>query len=111
MTSLLAAAGVVIMTAFGHVIIRHGITTTKSKRSKISIVLLGNGSVFIATILGVFALREMHLKVYLAITSSVYALTPALSVIVLKERITTKGVWGIVLILSGILLFSVGYKI
>lgn len=70
-------------------------------------VISGYAIMLLASLLNVFALKHMELKIMPAIDAISYIYIPILSYVLLKEKITKKVIWGAVFIIIGIVFFSI----
>lgn len=70
-------------------------------------VISGYAIMLLASLLNVFALKYMELKILPAIDAISYIYVPILSHVLLKEKITKKVIWGAVFIIIGIVFFSI----
>jgi len=71
-------------------------------------VIFAYGLFFLSTLLTVFAYRQVPLSLGPVLESSGYIFVSVLSYLVLKEKITKKQFLGVVLILLGIVVASLG---
>jgi drug/metabolite transporter (DMT)-like permease len=69
-------------------------------------IVLGYGLFFGVTLLNVFAMQAIELRVMTAWSSLTYVWVMLLSGVCLRERITGRMVWGCGLIVVGVLVFS-----
>ena len=70
-------------------------------------VISGYAIMLLASLLNVFALKYMELKIMPVIDAISYIYVPILSYVLLKEKITKKVILGAVFIIIGIVFFSI----
>lgn len=70
--------------------------------------ILGVSLFFIVTLLSVYALREVDLKEYVFILPLSYLFVPMMSRIFLDERLDLHSIYGLFVIVFGILVFNMG---
>ncbi len=70
-------------------------------------VILSYGLLFISTLLTLYAYKEVKLSMGLVLETISYILIPVLSYFILKEKIQKKQIYGIVLIIIGIVIYSI----
>ena len=71
-------------------------------------VIIADGLFFLSTLITVFAYKVVPLSLGPVLESAGYIFVAVLGVVVLKERMSRKKLIGMVLILGGIALFSLG---
>ena len=86
-------------------------SATIERKSKISeylniYVIIGYGLLFISTLCTLYAYKEVELSIGLVLETLSYILIPILSYFILKEKIHKKQIYGIGLIILGILIYS-----
>ena len=101
----------VIMTMIGTVA---SLFLKKASESENIIALIKNRNIYIggvlylsSAVLNIWILRYLEYSVVLPLTSLTYAWTIVISYLVLKEKITTKKVVGVILILVGAICVSI----
>ena len=71
-------------------------------------VIVAYGLFFLSTLLTVFAYKHVPLSLGPVLEASGYVFVTILSYFFLKEKINKRQFWGLILILSGIVISSVG---
>jgi multidrug transporter EmrE-like cation transporter len=100
----------VVMAASGHVFIKKGATRTHSFIGSFFDPFVIAGYVFMlaSTVAATISLKTMPLKVTVSLQPLGFILIVLLSVVFLHERMRRHHLWGMLLILAGIVIFSVG---
>lgn len=70
-------------------------------------VILSYGLLFVSTLLTLYAYKEVKLSMGLVLETISYILIPILSYFILKEKISKRQIYGIVLIMLGIIIYSI----
>lgn len=70
-------------------------------------VIVSYGLLFISTLLTLYAYKEVKLSMGLVLETISYILIPILSYFILKEKIQKRQIYGIVLIILGIVIYSI----
>jgi multidrug transporter EmrE-like cation transporter len=108
MSHYLAMAIAILLTSFAQVLLKSGVTGKESwHRGLLSWrTVIANSMFVIVTILNVYAMQAIDLKIVSAWVSVTYVLVILLSWKVLKEKLDHIIAIGCVLIVSGIIIFN-----
>ncbi|WP_160683827.1 EamA family transporter [Clostridium sp. C2-6-12] len=68
---------------------------------------IGGGLYFLSAILNIYILRSLEYSIVLPLTSITYIWTMIISYFILKEKVTTKKIFGIIFIFFGALLITI----
>jgi small multidrug resistance pump len=100
----------VIMAAFGHVLIKKGATRTHSLTGSFfdSFVIAGYVLMLASTVATTISLKTMPLKLTVSLQPLGFILVVLLSVAFLRERMRRHHLWGMLLIVAGIVIFNLG---
>lgn len=106
---LVVALVAVVMTALGQVLLKLGARRGRPGRP-LSIYLnpftiSGYGLMFLVTLLNVYALKVLPLKIFVILLPMIFLLVALVSVLALRERMTKRQVLGSIVILIGIAVY------
>jgi uncharacterized membrane protein len=100
----------VVLAASGHVFIKKGATRTHSFIGSFfdPFVITGYGLMLTSTVATTISLKTMPLKLTVSLQPLGFILVVLLSVAFLHERMRRHHVWGMLLIVAGIIIFNFG---
>jgi len=100
----------VVMAASGHVLIKKGATRTHSLLGSFfdPFVIAGYVLMLASTIATTISLKTMPLKLTVSLQPLGFILVVLLSVAFLRERMRRHHLWGMLLIVAGIVIFNLG---
>ena len=103
-----ALAGSIVLTVCAQLLLKRGVSNNTSILSSFlnPWTIIGWGLFFIVTILSVYAMQEIELKTVTAWASTSYLLVVILALFIYKERLTSGKIIGCLLIVIGIITFS-----
>lgn len=103
-----ALAGCVVLTVCAQLFLKRGASNNTSVLSSFlnPWTIIGCGLFCIVTILSVYAMQEVELKTVTAWISTSYLLVVILALLIYKEVLTSKKIIGCLLIVIGIITFS-----
>lgn len=101
----------VVIAGFAQIILKKFANSEKSKKTLKRFlnfrIIIAYSIMLVATLLNVFALRYMELKLASVIDALSYIWVPLLSWLLLKEKITQNNIIGCGIIILGIIIFSI----
>ncbi len=102
----------VVAAAVGQVLMKQGALLGRHRSVLASVlhpyVIAGYGLMLASTVMSLIALKVLPLHLTVALQPLAYVIVVPLSVAVLGERIRRRQVWGMVIILAGIVIFNLG---
>jgi uncharacterized membrane protein len=102
----------VFMAAFGHVLIKTGATRGAGGGIMRSFfdpfVMAGYALMLVSTVVSTIALKTMPLKLTVSLQPLGFIIVVLLSIAFLHERMRRHHVWGMLIILAGIVIFNLG---
>lgn len=100
---------IIIFTSIGQVLLKIGSISADDSILSIFIhpaSLAGYVTFAIVAILSIYALKEMDLKFFFAVTSLTYVIVLFLSYLFLREKVTAYKVLGVMVITFGVIVFN-----
>jgi len=102
----------VIIASFGQVLMKKGASRGKGRSVAMSFfdpfVITGYALMLASTVTSTIALKVLPLKLTVALLPLGYIVVVSLSVALLREKMRRHHVWGMLIILTGIVIFNLG---
>ena len=100
----------VCLAAFGQVLMKKGATRGRSLIGSFfdPFVITGYALMLVSTVTSTIALKVLPLKLTVTLLPLGYIVVVLLSVMLLRERMRRHHVWGMLIILAGIVVFNLG---
>ena len=112
----IAAFAAVFLTAVAQLVLKKGAMTGLMKKGFIKSYfnfysMLAHFIFFVVTVLKLFALKKVMLKEMVVILPLTYIIVPVISMIIFKEELNKKQLFGILIIVVGAVIFNLDHFI